>query len=96
MAFLEDPDFDVTDLGGGDLRVAIETQTMVLKMDLSVDAAFGLATELVEAVIAHEAVLEECTLCGPESGLDEEDPTHCALSALRDMLSRALREKKHR
>ncbi len=95
MAALDAPEIDVKLIFGEDTyRVTVEAPQVVLKFDLRDLNLIELAMECLQAYMSEAKNHEHCGLCGPESGLGEEEA--CELEALHQLLGRFLREDHRR
>ena len=94
MSHLEDPSIDVKPIASDAYRVTVESRTSIHKFDLSEMDLFHLVQDGLEALLTHESELDDCSFCGPDGGLGDDE--RCEIVRLADMLRRALREKKHK
>lgn len=92
MASLKDPTIHVKKIENDAYRLSIETETMVVKLDLSAFQMMLLVEEALEEVVEHEATLDACSICGDNTIGPGES---CEMLHIKEMVMRSVKRFAH-
>lgn len=92
MASLKDPIFNVKKIAPDAYRLSIETETLVVKADLSTFNMMLLVQEIVDEVIEHEADLDKCSICGDDTVADGDV---CEILRIKEIIVQSAKRHRH-